>query len=165
MLWQAIYPYLMRWIKTGIQIYGRKHSFLCPGPSSSLCMYPLHCWRNVHVLSKTPSTNLEDQSAEEEKLLANYHTSDTTIQTHAADAALALATSVAKASCCICCGRERASCIGLACRQGQNLWNKSWCLCLIGYHAKLSNRPAGQRQGSGTIWAPEITISLGISLV
>ena len=112
----------------------------------------------------------EDQSAAEyveyfqalETLLANYHT---TIRTPAADATLrlALATSATPATRCCCCGRAppRGCCISLACRQGQSLRNKSRCLCLIGFHAKLSSRPAGQR----TIWASEVTIGLGISPV
>ena len=42
-----------------------------------------------------------------------------------------------------CCGRppRRGGCTGLACRQGQSLRSKSWCL--ISFHAKLSSRAAG----------------------
>ena len=62
-----------------------------------------------------------------------------------ADAALALATCAAPASRWSWCGRApgRGGCTGWACRQGQSLWNKSRCLCLIGFHAKLSSRAVG----------------------
>ena len=106
----------------------------------------------------------EDQSAAEyveyleafKKLLANYHT---TVWTLAADAALALATSATPASSCSCCcsAPRRGRSTGLGCRQSQNLRNKSRCLCLIGFHAKLSSQ-----LGSGTIWASELTIGLGL---
>ena len=85
------------------------------------------------------------------KLLANYHTTIRRFRTPAADAALVLATSATPASRCSCCGRapRRSGGTGLACRQGQSLGNKSRCLCLIGFHAKLSTRPAGQRDDLG----------------
>ena len=86
----------------------------------------------------------------------------TTVQTPAADAALALATSATPASRCSRCGSapRRGRSTGLGCRQSQNLSNKSLCLCLIRFHAKLSSQ-----QGSGTIWASEVTIGLGLSQI
>ena len=109
----------------------------------------------------------EDQSGAEyveyfearEKLLANYHT---TIRIPAADEALALATSATPASRCSRCCRasRRGRCTGLGCWQSQSLRNKSRCLSLIGFHAKLSSQ-----QGSGKIWASEFTFGFGLSPV
>ena len=39
--------------QAGTNHYAYRH----PGPRSSLCLYPLFCWRSVHLPSKTPSTN------------------------------------------------------------------------------------------------------------
>ena len=114
----------------------------------------------------------EDQSAAEyveyfealEKLLANYHT---TIRIPAADAALALATSATPASRCSRCGRApprgRYTCLG--CWQSQSLRNKSRCLSLIGFHAKLSSQQPEGSRCSLTIWASEFTFGFGLSTV
>ena len=84
----------------------------------------------------------------------------TTVQTPAADAALA--TTATPASRCSRCGSapQRGRSTGIGCRQSQNLSNKSLCLCLTRFHAKLSSQ-----QGSGTIWASEVTIGLGLSQI
>ena len=64
-----------------------------------------------------------------------------------------------RCSCC-CCSPQRGSCTGLGCWQSQSLRNKSRCLSLIGFHAKLSCQ-----QGSWTIWASEFTFGFGLSPV
>ena len=49
---------------------------------------------------------------------------------------------------------------GFGCWQSQSMRNKSRCLSLIGFHAKLSSQ-----QGSGKIWASEFTFGFGLSPV
>ena len=132
-------------------------------PRSSLCLYPLYCWRSVHVPSKTPSTNCtrisQRLSMSNTSRLSRSCWPTTTppsglprpwpLPRPRHPAAVAAAAPLS---------RGRYTCLG--CWQSQSMRNKSRCLSLIGFHAKLRSQ-----QGSGTIWASEFTFGFGLSRV
>lgn len=137
-------------------------------PRSSLCLYPLYCWRSVHVPSKTPSTNCtrisQRLSMSNTSRLSSCCWPTTTppsgfprptrpwrwpLPRTRHPAAVAAAAPLPS-------GRNT----GFGCWQSQSMRNKSRCLSLIGFHAKLSSQ-----QGSGKIWASEFTFGFGLSPV